>query len=167
MHIPTFHVAAVKLRRICRRFPVALWLAALLVAAAWPRPAVANAAEAEAAPFDPLGSIAAALGSPAQIAARIEPGPQGDVLVVTATLEEGWHLYSLEQKPGGPQATKITVAADSPFKPAGPFRPDAAPHKRTVKDVPGWNGLVVEEHAGTVTWRAPLAANPEIGRAHV
>ncbi|MFM8704442.1 MAG: thioredoxin family protein, partial [Planctomycetia bacterium] len=109
----------------------------------------------------PLSSISAALGSPAQVSARIEAGPQAGVLVVTATLEEGWHLYSLDQKPGGPQATKITVAADSPLKPAGPFRPDAPPHKRTIKDVPGWNGLVVEEHAGTVTWRAPLAANPD------
>jgi thiol:disulfide interchange protein len=136
----------------------------LLALLAWQQPSVASAAET--APFDPLGSISAALGSPAQITARIEPGPQTEsgqrtnVLAVTATLEEGWHLYSLEQKPGGPQATKINLAADTPLKLAGPFRPDAPPHKRTIKDVPGWNGLVVEEHAGTVTWRAPLAANP-------
>jgi suppressor for copper-sensitivity B len=135
----------------------------LLALLAWQQPSLASAAET--APFDPLGSISAALGSPAHITARIEPGSQtasgqrSDTLVVTATLEEGWHLYSLEQKPGGPQATKINLAADSPLKLAGPFRPDEAPHKRTVKDVPGWNGLVVEEHAGTVTWRAPLAAN--------
>ena len=89
------------------------------------------------------------------------------MLVVTASLEEGWHLYSLEQKPGGPQPTKITLAADSPLKLAGPFRPDAPPHKRTIKDVPGWNGLVVEEHAGTVTWRAPLAASPDGNAAKV
>jgi thiol:disulfide interchange protein len=136
----------------------------LLALLAWQQPSVASAAET--APFDPLGSISAALGSPAQITARIEPGPQTEsgqrtnVLAVTATLEEGWHLYSLEQKPGGPQATKINLAADTPLKLAGPFRPDAPPHKRTIKDVPGWNGLVVEEHAGTVTWRASLAANP-------
>ncbi|MFM9196369.1 MAG: thioredoxin family protein, partial [Planctomycetia bacterium] len=169
MHISHLqHVAfpvAVKLRRIFRAgFLLALW--AFVPGLQLVR---ANAGEAEAAPFDaqldaqldPLSSISAALGSPAQVSARIEAGPQAGVLVVTATLEEGWHLYSLDQKPGGPQATKITVAADSPLKPAGPFRPDAPPHKRTIKDVPGWNGLVVEEHAGTVTWRAPLAANPD------
>ncbi|MFM8803609.1 MAG: cytochrome c biogenesis protein CcdA, partial [Planctomycetia bacterium] len=169
MHISHLqHVAfpvAVKLRRIFRAgFLLALW--AFVPGLQLTR---ANAGEAEAAPFDaqldaqldPLSSISAALGSPAQVSARIEAGPQAGVLVVTATLEEGWHLYSLDQKPGGPQATKITVAADSPLKPAGPFRPDAPPHKRTIKDVPGWNGLVVEEHAGTVTWRAPLAANPD------
>jgi thiol:disulfide interchange protein len=149
----------VKLRRICRG---AILLATMACGVLPASPAAA----AETAPFDPLGSISAALGSPAQITARIEPGPQtedgqrSNVLAVTATLEEGWHLYSLEQKPGGPQATKINLAADTPLKLAGPFRPDAPPHKRTIKDVPGWNGLVVEEHAGTVTWRAPLAANP-------
>jgi thiol:disulfide interchange protein len=116
---------------------------------------------ADTAPFDPLASISAALGSPAQVTAAIESGEQGNLLAVTATLEEGWHLYSLDQKPGGPQPTRITVAADSPLKLAGPFRPDVAAHKRTIKDVPGWNGLVVEEHAGTVTWRAPLVKNPD------
>ena len=121
----------------------------------------ALASAADTAPFDPLASISAALGSPAQVTAAIESGAKGNMLVVTASLEEGWHLYSLEQKPGGPQPTKITLAADSPVKLAGPFRPDAPPHKRTIKDVPGWNGLVVEEHAGTVTWRAPLAESPD------
>jgi thiol:disulfide interchange protein len=120
----------------------------------------AVAADVELAPFDPLASISAALGSPAQVTAKIEPGPQSDTLVVTATLEDGWHLYSLEQKPGGPQATKIVLAADAPVKLASPFRPDEPPHSRTIRDVPGWNGLVVEEHAGVVIWRAPIVANP-------
>ncbi|MFM8892096.1 MAG: thioredoxin family protein [Planctomycetia bacterium] len=111
------------------------------------------------AAFDPLAAISAELGSPAKIQAVIEPGAGQDVLVVTAALEPGWHLYSLEQKPGGPQATRITIAKDSPGKVAGPFRPDAPPHRRTVVGVPGWEGLVVEEHEGTVTWRAPLEAD--------
>ncbi|MFM8707023.1 MAG: hypothetical protein ACKOHK_02750, partial [Planctomycetia bacterium] len=75
---------------------------------------------------------------------------------LTAAVEEGWHLYSLDQKPGGPQATRIAVAADSPRRPAGPFVADVPPKRKTITDVPGWNGLVVEEHSGRVTWRAPL-----------
>ena len=149
----------VTLRRICR--------AAAFLALAWaplaafvPRPSDARSADLEPASFDPLASISAALGSPAQITVKIEPGPPADTLVVTATLEDGWHLYSLEQKPGGPQPTRIVLAADAPVKLAAPFRPDEPPHKRTIKDVPGWNGLVVEEHAGVVVWRAPLAPNP-------
>jgi DsbC/DsbD-like thiol-disulfide interchange protein len=35
---------------------------------------------------------------------------------VTAKMDEGWHLYSLEQEPGGPIATKIRVPEDQPFK---------------------------------------------------
>ncbi len=155
-----------RLPKICRAIAVLVALPVATAPGVW-------ASAAQTAPFDPLASISAALGSPAQITAQIEPGPQTEsgqhvnVLVVTATLEEGWHLYSLDQKPGGPQATKINLAADSPLKLTGPFRPDAAPHKRTVKDVPGWNGLVVEEHAGTVTWRAPLAASPDGKAAEV
>jgi len=136
--------------------------AALAVFAVVPWVGVGAAAPdvAGGAGFDPLAGISAALGSPAQVAAAVEPGPGSDVLVVTVTLEEGWHLYAVDQKPGGPQATRIVVAADAPQRPTGPFRPDTPPHRRTIRDVPGWNGLVVEEHAGTVTWRAPLAAHP-------
>jgi thiol:disulfide interchange protein len=117
--------------------------------------------------FNPLSGITDALGSPVRISAVVEPGADGRpaVLAVTATLEEGWHLYSLTQgkraaKPTGPKATTITVAADSPQVPAEDFVPDHAPDVRTVDDVPSWKGLTLEEHHGTVTWRAPLAANP-------
>lgn len=114
------------------------------------RPAVAN----------PLADVSAALGEPVAITAAVEPGRDGgaDALAVTARLEPGWHLYSVTQKPGGPIATRITVAKDSPRSVTGPFVPDAEPHRRTADDVPAWKGLVIEEHAGVVTWRAPLAA---------
>lgn len=109
---------------------------------------------------DPLAAVTAALGDPVTITAAIEPGTSGkpDVLAITALLEDGWHLYAVSQKPGGPIATRIGVDADSPRKVVGGFEPDAAPHARTVDDVPAWKGLVIEEHAGTVTWRAPLEA---------
>jgi hypothetical protein len=109
--------------------------------------------------FDPLAEVAGELGQPVAIAATIEPGSDGkpDVLAVTAKLEDGWHLYSVTQKAGGPLATKITVAADSPRQAAGAFVPAEPPHVRTVDDVPAWQGLPIEEHAGVVTWRAPLA----------
>lgn len=114
------------------------------------RPAVAN----------PLADVSAALGEPVAITAAVEPGRDGgaDALAVTARLEPGWHLYSVTQKPGGPIATRISVAKDSPRSVTGPFVPDADPHRRTADDVPAWKGLVIEEHAGVVTWRAPLAA---------
>ncbi len=153
-------------RRFSHRWAGFLSLA--LAAAAAFAPAAARTGRADPPPprsaglgaFDPLASISQSLGSPVEVTAAVEPGTDGrpDVLAVTATLEEGWHLYSIEQKPGGPQATRIVVAADSPRRPAGPFVPDVAPKRKTITDVPGWNGLVVEEHSGRVTWRAPLAA---------
>ena len=108
---------------------------------------------------DPLAAINAALGNPVQVEAVIEPGKAGgpDSLAVTASLEPGWHLYSLTQKPGGPRPTTITIAADSPRQVVGSFKPDTPPDSHAVDDIPSWKGLVVEEHAGHVTWRAPLA----------
>ena len=107
---------------------------------------------------NPLAAVAAALGDPVAVTAVIQPGDAGkpDILAVTAKLEDGWHLYAISQKPGGPIATKIKVDAASPRQVSGAFAPDSAPQTRTVDDVPAWKGLVIEEHSGTVTWRAPL-----------
>lgn len=35
---------------------------------------------------------------------------------VTAKMDEGWHLYSLEQEPGGPIPTRIRMPEDQPFR---------------------------------------------------
>jgi suppressor for copper-sensitivity B len=108
---------------------------------------------------DPLALIRDELSPPVEISAVIEPGGEGrpDILAVTARLDEGWHLYSITQQPGGPRPTKITLAPGS-RQVAGPFEPDAAPQRHAVEDVPAWKGLVLEEHSDAVTWRAPLAA---------
>ena len=113
-----------------------------------------------AAGFDPLADVASELGEPVAVDAVIEPGKNGgpDILAITLVIEEGWHLYSVTQKPGGPLATRITVSPDSPRQITGAFVPAEPPHVRTVEDVPAWKGLPIEEHAGEVTWRAPLAA---------
>jgi len=141
-----------------RFFPPPPVLACLLAfAGGWISPSRA----AEPPAFDPLAGVKSALSSPIRVDANLERGPDGaTVLAVTARLEEGWHLYSLDQKPGGPKPTRITVAPDSPQIPAGPFKAAEPPHGRTITDVPGWQGLVVEEHSGRVTWRAPLKPNP-------
>jgi thiol:disulfide interchange protein len=111
---------------------------------------------------DPLAAVNEALGSPVEVSAEIEPGAAGspDMLAVTVTLEEGWHLYSVTQKPGGPKPTRIALAADSPRSAVGPFRPDAPAAVRHLDDVPAWKGIPLEEHHGTVTWRAPLGPGP-------
>ncbi len=137
----------------------------LALALMWPatspaEDAVAPLGGGDVADFDPLAGLGGDEASEIEITAVIEPGTAGkaDMLAVTAALEEGWHLYAITQKPGGPLATKIAVAADSPRQSTGPFVPDPPPHVRKVDDIPAWKGLAIEEHADTVTWRAPLAA---------
>ncbi|MFN9370005.1 MAG: cytochrome c biogenesis protein CcdA [Planctomycetia bacterium] len=108
---------------------------------------------------DAVAAVAETFGAPVRVSAKIEPGQSGnpDVLAVQAVLEEGWHLYSVTQKRGGPKPTRITLAADSPRQTAGPFVPDSPAVTRFYDDVAAWRGIPVEEHHGTVTWRAPLA----------
>ena len=101
------------------------------------------------------------VNEPVVISARIEARDTSNVLVIVAKLGSGWHLYSLEQKPGGPRPTKITIADESAYLPEAPFVASPPPEKKTIDGVPGWEGLIVEEHAGTVTWTAPLEKNPE------
>ena len=38
------------------------------------------------------------------------------VLKLVATIEAGWHLYSLDQPSGGPVATEISLATSAPFE---------------------------------------------------
>jgi thiol:disulfide interchange protein DsbD len=50
---------------------------------------------------------------------------------LTATVTEGWHLYSLKKLEGGPYPTSITVPEGQPFRLAGEIE---APAPVTVKD---------------------------------
>ncbi|MFM9058642.1 MAG: thioredoxin family protein [Planctomycetaceae bacterium] len=132
------------------RWPWAgLWLA---LACATGNPCAAGPGSA---PFDPLGGAGAELASPVTITAAIEPGSAGgpDMLAVMATLEAGWHTYSLSQPAEGAVPTVIAVAMDSPRRVVGRFEPDRPPSRH---EIPALKGVVLEEHAGTVTWRAAL-----------
>ncbi len=48
----------------------------------------------------------------------LKPGAQFTV-ELTAGIENGWHLYSLEQEEGGPLPTRIVIPADQPFVAGG------------------------------------------------
>lgn len=85
---------------------------------------------------------------------RIDANGVG-VVTVTAEIAKRWHLYSVSQKPGGPLPTKITVTGPADVKVTGSFQPDQQPSK-SVSSVYG--GLTIEEHDGSVTWSAPIAA---------
>lgn len=78
------------------------------------------------------------------------PGKSRVQLRVTAMIAPRNHLYSVTQKPGGPLATKITLASSVKLKSAGAWTPDKKPtiKESDIFDVP------MEEHHGTVTWTA-------------
>jgi thiol:disulfide interchange protein/DsbC/DsbD-like thiol-disulfide interchange protein len=76
------------------------------------------------------------------------------VLMVTADIAPGWHVYSLTQPPGGPTKTKIELTPSPEYQLAGEFR--AQPESTSRVDNEVWVGLTIEEHAGEVTWYAPI-----------
>ncbi|MEO1496064.1 MAG: cytochrome c biogenesis protein CcdA [Planctomycetota bacterium] len=92
---------------------------------------------------------------PVTVAARIAPATdsQPAALLITADIASGYHIYSLTQPDGGPEATKLSVAAPAGVT-VGAFR--ATPAPETHVDTEIWEGLRIEEHTETVTWFAPL-----------
>ena len=78
-------------------------------------------------------------------------GGQSGHLFVTATIQPGWHVYSITQPAGGPIATKIEVKAPEGVRITGAFQPSVAPDK---KQEPAFDNLVVESHHDIVTWYA-------------
>ncbi|MFY9553399.1 MAG: protein-disulfide reductase DsbD N-terminal domain-containing protein [Blastocatellia bacterium] len=48
-------------------------------------------------------------------AKRVKAGDKF-VLELTAEIDEGWHLYSTEEKPEGPKPTRIMLAPNEPFE---------------------------------------------------
>ena len=73
-------------------------------------------------------------------------------LSITAELGADWHLYSVTQPAGGPKPTVIKIISPG-VKTVAPFQPDQPP-SRSMSELYG--GLMIEEHAGTVTWTAPV-----------
>lgn len=87
------------------------------------------------------GTFAPAIGSePAQ-------------MIVTARLQPGWHTYSVTQPPGATVRTTITLSDSPQYKLLGEFRPTTPPDAHPEA---AFDGKIVEEHTGEVTWVAPL-----------
>jgi thiol:disulfide interchange protein/DsbC/DsbD-like thiol-disulfide interchange protein len=85
---------------------------------------------------------------------HVKPGSQTGQLAITAEMEEGWHIYSITQPPGGPIRTKIKLDQSPDFRLTGDFKPAPAPKSHV--DQEAWPGLTIEEHFGRVTWTAPV-----------
>jgi thiol:disulfide interchange protein DsbD len=72
---------------------------------------------------------------------------------ITAMIDDGWHLYALEQASGGPIATRIAVADGQKFRLAGDIR---SPQPEVAFD-PNFD-LETQIYKGEVTFTLPVQA---------
>lgn len=103
-----------------------------------------------------LAGIGQSGGDPVKVEAHIETdsGSRRGRLLVTATIEDTYHIYSNTQPKGGPQRTKIDTKPSQSYRRIGDFE-TTTPPKAHVDDGP-WKGLVIEEHEGKAQWVAPI-----------
>jgi thiol:disulfide interchange protein len=121
-------------------------------------------------PPSPTGAGATGLGpaQDAQVAVRAgftKADANGRaVLFITATIQPGWHIYSITQATGGPQASKIVLGASGDYTRIGDFQVTPAPD---AKIEPIFDNLKVETHHGTVHWYAPIQFRAGVDPAKV
>jgi Disulphide bond corrector protein DsbC len=85
-------------------------------------------------------------------ALKISVAPDGSMTAeLTATIEDGWHLYSLTPIANGPKPTRVTLPAEQAFELAGEIE---APDPFVGND-PNFGGEV-EYYEESVTFKLPL-----------
>ncbi|CAL1151126.1 unnamed protein product [Cladocopium goreaui] len=88
----------------------------------------------------------------------VADGEAPAMIEVTARIARNHYVYSTTQAAGGPLPTSIKVDPASGVRVIGPWQADVAP---TVDYWPdAYGDLPLEEHHGTVRWRAPIEVAP-------
>jgi len=110
---------------------------------------------AAAAAFVTLGAAAAHAQDPVKwtatpAAKTVAPGAKTTVKL-NATIEDGWHIYSVTQAPGGPFPTKITLPKEQPFTLAGTVK-GAPPESAFDKNF----GITVETYENKAEFTVPV-----------
>ncbi len=102
------------------------------------------------------------LGKPATFEAtyQAEQSGQRGRLSVTATIEDGYYIFSTTQPKVGPMATVIGIGSPGVAL-AGPFVPDRSPE--LTFDMQGFEGSRVEKFYKSVTWTAPITFEQQVG----
>ncbi|TWT47815.1 protein-disulfide reductase DsbD family protein [Botrimarina hoheduenensis] len=103
---------------------------------------------------------------PVRLEARIAPATteRPALLLVTATVAPGYHLYSLTQPAGGPEPSKLSLRP-MPGVRVGAFSVTPAPQIKSYAEI--WPGLPIEEHSGKITWFAPIDWSSDLERPTV
>jgi thiol:disulfide interchange protein DsbD len=76
-------------------------------------------------------------------------------VILTVRFPAGWHLYASSQAPGGPIATKITLAPGPVLRPAGAVQ---EPEPEKIND-PGF-GMIVRQFNHPVAFALPVTVAP-------
>ncbi len=87
-------------------------------------------------------------------AAPVKPGARFTVKLL-ATVQDGWHLYSLKPTAEGPIPTRIWIAEGQPFSLAGAVR---SPEPRVMQDASF--GMEVELYEGEAVFTLPVRVAP-------
>jgi DsbC/DsbD-like thiol-disulfide interchange protein len=93
--------------------------------------------------------------------ARAVAGRTFDVMV-TAKIEEGWHVYALSQPAGGPIAMSVTVPKSQPFSLAGKVS-EPLPTRRVDRNFPQLGETVTFEEKADFTVPVRVAPGTPIG----
>ena len=91
---------------------------------------------------------------------EVEEGGQRGRVTVSVKLEDGHHIFSTTQPPGGPSATVISFGTPGIIL-SGPFSPDSS-YDVSTNEV-GFEGLRIEQHHDSVAWTAPVTFAVPIG----
>ena len=144
-----------------------LFLLILAIGLAWMLPAISILAQPSVPSAETPGGGIIDFGSPLgfgqdtgskiSLDAQFTVAADGEParLFVTATIEPGWHIYSITQAAGGPIGTTIGVDASDAYRVVGDFQATTKP-ERDKKAEKLFGGLIVEIRHETVTWRAPI-----------
>jgi DsbC/DsbD-like thiol-disulfide interchange protein len=81
--------------------------------------------------------------------------------VLRAKIQPGWHLYAMDQLPGGPTATRISLSASRVFTLNGAIEADAAP---LVANDPNFD-LETRYYEEDASFRIPVTVTSSAGAA--
>ncbi|TWT67740.1 Thiol:disulfide interchange protein DsbD precursor [Posidoniimonas polymericola] len=145
------------------RFLIVIALASVFAHAATPLPASGQGFldQFQNNSFGGSAGFGANADEPVSVSSQFTPATadRPAVLMVTAKIGPGWHVYSQEQGklPSGlgPQKTTLKLAESPEYRLLGGFREFPLPHERL--DTVVFEGLMLKEHENKVTWYAPIA----------
>ncbi len=104
-----------------------------------------------------IGGFGAKPKDPVSFSAQFTPASadQPAVVMVTALIEPGYHVYSITQPAGGPQRTELQLNPSPDYKLIGGWAA-AQKYEPHVDPKSAWGNIEEQQHKNIVTWYAPV-----------